>query len=165
MWGQEKQLGASSRGQEGKGVGMGAANSKNTEGSGQMSAFVGKGVKFKGTISYSGTVSIDGYVEGEIHTDGALFIGDEAMIQAKITAGIIFCKGKITGNIVATEHIKLQAPAIIMGNMKTPILSMEDGVVFNGVLEMTHGVREIPQDASVLSIGVVESLNGNRVNV
>ncbi|MCE9536212.1 MAG: polymer-forming cytoskeletal protein, partial [Nitrospirae bacterium] len=32
-------------------------------------AFVGKGVEFKGTISYSGTVRIDGFLDGEIHTD------------------------------------------------------------------------------------------------
>ena len=164
MWGQEKKIGTSSSEQEGKEVVMGAANSTNTEGAGDISAFVGKGVEFKGTISYRGTVRIDGYLDGEIHTDGVLLIGDEAVLQATITAGTIICKGKITGDIVATECIKLRAPAIMTGSIQTPILSMEDGVVFNGALEMAHGVREIPQDAAVLSIGVVDPLNSKRVN-
>ncbi|MDN5940730.1 MAG: polymer-forming cytoskeletal protein [Nitrospira sp.] len=164
MWGQEKKIGTGSREQEGKEVVMGAANSTNTEGAGDISAFVGKGVEFKGSISYSGTVRIDGYVDGEIHTDGVLLIGDEAVLQATITAGTIICKGKITGDIVATECIKLRAPAIMTGSIKTPILSMEDGVMFNGALDMAHGVRELPQDASLLSIGVVEPLNSKRVN-
>ena len=50
------------------------------------------------------------------------------------------------------------------GSIQTPILSMEDGVVFNGALEMAHRVRDLPQDASLLSIGVVEPLNSKRVN-
>lgn len=164
MWGQEKQSGASSREQEGQEAGMGAVISTHTEGAGDISAFVGKGVEFKGTISYSGTVRIDGYLVGEIHTDGVLLIGDEAVIQATITAGTIICKGKITGDIVATECIKLRAPAIMTGSIKTPSLSMEDGVVFNGALDMADDMRNIPQDAAVLSIGVVEPLKSKRVN-
>ena len=86
-----------------------------------------KGVEFKGTISYSGTVRIDGYLDGEIHTDGVLLIGEDAVLQAKITAGTVVCKGKITGDIIVKEQVKLRAPAVVNGSVKTPLLSMEDG--------------------------------------
>ena len=164
MWGQEKKVETSSREQEGKEVAMMAANSTSTEGTGDISAFVGKGVEFKGTISYSGTVRIDGYLDGEIHTDGVLLIGEEAVIQAKITAGTIVCKGKITGDVVAKECVKLRAPAVMNGSIKTPMLSMEDGVLFNGALEMAHSVRDLPRDATLLPIGVITSPNIKRVN-
>ena len=141
MWGQEKNQVPSSNEQEGEEVIMVAANSTFAEGSGDISAFVGKGVEFKGTITYSGTVRIDGYLDGEIHTDGVLLIGEEAVIQAKVTAGTIVCKGKITGDVVAKECVKLRAPAVMNGSVKTPVLSMEDGVLFNGALEMAHSVR------------------------
>jgi cytoskeletal protein CcmA (bactofilin family) len=111
------------------------------EGLEDISAFVGKGVDFKGTISYNGTVRIDGSLEGEIRTDGTLLIGEDAVIQAKISAGIIVCKGKITGDVVARERVKLRAPAVVNGSVKTPILSMEDGVLFNGGLEMGQGTQ------------------------
>ena len=75
-----------------------------------ISAFVGKGVEFKGTISYSGTVRIDGYLDGEIHTDGMLLIGEDAVIQAKITAGTIVSKGKITGEVVAKRVHQTPGP-------------------------------------------------------
>ncbi len=123
---------------------MVAANSTIAEGAGDINAFVGKGVEFKGTITYSGTVRIDGYLDGEIHTDGVVLIGEEAVIQAKITAGTIVCKGKVTGDVVAKECVKLRAPAVMNGSVKTPVLSMEDGVLFNGALEMAHGVRDAP---------------------
>lgn len=115
-------------------------------------AFVGKGVEFKGTISYSGTVRIDGLLDGEIHTDGTLLVGEEAVLTAKVSAGTIVCMGKITGDVVAKEKIKLLAPAVLNGGVKTPMISVEDGVLFNGTLEMTQAIREVSRDTSLRSV-------------
>jgi cytoskeletal protein CcmA (bactofilin family) len=165
MWGQEKKEEMSSNEQEGKEVIMVASNSTIAEGAGDINAFVGKGVEFKGTISYSGTVRIDGYLDGEIHTDGVLLIGEEAVVQAKITAGTIVCKGKVTGDVVAKECVKLRAPAVMNGSVKTPVLSMEDGVLFNGALEMAHdGVCDLPRDATLHPVGMIMPPNIKRVN-
>ena len=164
MWGQEKDEVTSSSEQKGEEVIMVAANSTFSEGSGDISAFVGKGVEFKGTITYSGTVRIDGYLDGEIHTDGVLLIGEEAVIQAKITAGTIVCKGKITGDVIAKECVKLRTPAVMNGSVKTPVLSMEDGVLFNGALEMAHGVRELPREVSLHPVGMIMPPGIKRVN-
>jgi cytoskeletal protein CcmA (bactofilin family) len=109
-------------------------------------AFVGKGVEFKGTISYSGAVRIDGFLDGEIHTDGTLLVGEEAVITAKVSAGTIVCMGKITGDVSASEKIQLLAPAALSGGVKTPMISIEDGVLFNGTLEMTQAVREVSRE-------------------
>jgi cytoskeletal protein CcmA (bactofilin family) len=163
MWGQEKKEEMGSSEPESEEVDKVAASSI-AEGAGDVSAFVGKGVEFKGTISYSGTVRIDGYLDGEIHTDGVLLIGEDAVIQAKITAGTIVCKGKITGDVVAKERVKLRAPAVMNGSVKAPVLSMEDGVLFNGALEMAHGVRELPRDASLHPVGITMPSSIKRVN-
>lgn len=149
--------------QEGGEVAESAA-SPTVEGVGDIIAFVGKGVEFKGTISYSGTVRIDGYLDGEIHTDGVLLIGEDAVIQAKITARAIVCKGKITGDVVAKERVKLRAPAVMNGSVKAPVLSMEDGVLFNGALEMAHGAREVPRGISLPYVGMIMSPGVRRVN-
>ena len=164
MWGQKKNVQTSSREQEGEEVIMVAANSTIADGAGDISAFVGKGVEFKGTISYSGTVKIDGYLDGEIDADGVLLIGEEAVIQANVTARTIVCKGKITGDIVAKARVELRAPAVINGSIKTPILFMDDGVLFNGAIEMAHGVCDIPRKALLLPIGVITPPNIKRVN-
>lgn len=106
-------------------------------GDGEVSAFVGTGVEFKGIIRYNGTVRIDGKVEGEIYTDGVLLVGKEAVITAKISAGSVISRGKITGDIAATEKVKLLTPAALTGSVKAPLLSMDEGVLFNGTMEMT----------------------------
>lgn len=163
MWGQEKKEETSLSEQENGEVAESPA-SPTVEGAGDIIAFVGKGVEFKGTISYGGTVRIDGYLDGEIHTDGVLLIGEDAVIQAKITAGTIVCKGKITGDVIAKERVKLRAPAVMNGSVKAPVLSMEDGVLFNGALEMAHGVHEVHRDTSLPSVGMIMPPGIKRVN-
>ena len=154
MWGQDKQDSRRTTDDKQADAQSESGSSIAKEGM-DLSAFVGRGVEFKGTISYSGTVRIDGSLEGEIRTDGTLLIGEDAVVQAKVSAGTVVCKGKITGDVMAKERVNLRAPAVITGSVKTPMLSMEDGVLFNGGLEMRQGVREVPQGATVHSLGAV----------
>jgi cytoskeletal protein CcmA (bactofilin family) len=119
----------------------------------EVIAFVGKGVEFKGVITYNGTVRIDGRLDGEIHTAGVLMVGQEAVITAKVTAGTVISRGHITGDVVAAGRVRLLAPAILNGSVKTPLLSMEEGVLFNGSLEMAKA--EAPQEARSPAVGSV----------
>ena len=86
--------------------------SNNNDESGDIIAFVGEEVAFKGTIRYQGTVRVDGRLEGEIYTDGNLIIGQKAVITAKIEAGTVTCQGKISGEIVAKKLVKLLVPRL-----------------------------------------------------
>ncbi len=99
-------------------------------------AFIGQGVEFKGTINYKGSVRIDGRLDGELHTEGTLLVGKEAVITAKISAGSVISKGKITGDIEAKEKVLLLSSANMDGSLNTPQLSIEEGVIFNGTIEM-----------------------------
>lgn len=113
-----------------------AQNASTLEPGDKVIAFVGEGVNFKGIISYQGTVRIDGQLEGEIHTDDVLLVGKEAALEAKIEAVTIICQGRITGDIVAREKVQLLSPAGVNRSVKTPSVSMEEGVLFNGTCEM-----------------------------
>jgi cytoskeletal protein CcmA (bactofilin family) len=122
-------------------------------------AFIGKGVAFKGVITYSGTVRIDGTLDGEIHTDGGLIVGPEAVITATITAETVTCEGTITGDVHAGERVTLLAPAVIQGSLKTPVLSIEEGVRMNGTLEMAAVVqREAPRETRPYPVGLPSRL-------
>lgn len=105
----------------------------------EVNAFVGRGVEFKGTIIYNGTIRIDGTMEGEIQTEGCLLVGDGAVLTAKVKAGVVICKGTVTGDIVADDKVQLLSPAVLNGSVATPLLSMEEGVTFNGKVDMTAG--------------------------
>jgi cytoskeletal protein CcmA (bactofilin family) len=109
--------------------------------SGDIIAFVGEEVTFKGTIRYQGTVRVDGRLEGEIYTGGNLIVGQKAVITAKIHAGTIMCQGQITGEIEAKNRVRLLSPAIFNGTITTPLLSMDEGVIFNGTCHMPNKIE------------------------
>jgi cytoskeletal protein CcmA (bactofilin family) len=111
--------------------------SNNHDESDDIIAFVGEEVTFKGTIRYQGTVRVDGRLEGEIYTDGNLIIGQKAVITAKIEAGTVTCQGRITGEILAKNRVKLLSPAVFDGSITSPLLSMDEGVMFNGSCNMS----------------------------
>lgn len=151
MW-KDKQDGRRSDDVDLEGTGS-ALDTSRPESGHDVSAFVGKGVVFKGTITYNGTVRIDGTLEGEIHTDGILLVGEDAVLNAKVSAGTVVCKGKITGDIHAREKMRLRAPAVINGGVTTPMLSMEEGVLFNGTLEMEQQARPVHREATLHQVG------------
>ncbi|MFQ5931003.1 MAG: polymer-forming cytoskeletal protein [Nitrospiraceae bacterium] len=98
--------------------------------------FLGKGVDFKGVVHFDGTVRIDGRLEGEIHTNGTLIVGENAVIKALISAGSLICSGKINGNVNAAEKVELMKPAVLIGDVRSPSISMEPGAHFHGMCDM-----------------------------
>ena len=98
--------------------------------------FLGKGVDFKGVIQFDGTVRIDGCIEGEIHTKGTLIVGENAVIKGIISAGSLICSGKINGTIHAAEKVELMKPAVLIGDVRSPSISMEPGAHFHGMCDM-----------------------------
>ena len=89
-------------------------------------------------------------------------VGEEAVITAKVEAGTIVSKGKITGDVVAKERVKLMAPAVLSGSVKAPIFSIEEGVTFDGTCEMSGGeVVDIQRDPSARQVGA--STNVKRI--
>jgi cytoskeletal protein CcmA (bactofilin family) len=122
-------------------------------GSDEVIAFVGKGVEFKGVITYNGTVRIDGRLDGEIHTDGVLMVGQDAVITARVTAGTVISRGQITGDIEAAGRVRLLSPAVLNGSVKAPVVAIEEGVLFNGSLEMARA--EQPLEGATSPIGSV----------
>ena len=110
-----------------------------------VAAFIGHGVEFKGVIKYKGNVRIDGQLDGEVHANGTLYLGEQAVLRAKISAQAVISKGQITGDITAREKVQLLAPAIIDGSILTPSLLMEEGVTFNGTLEMNGSPSTLPE--------------------
>ncbi len=101
-----------------------------------VAAFIGHGVEFKGIITYQGNVRIDGLLDGEVHANGTLYLGEQAVLTGKITAQAVICKGHITGDITTQDKVQLLAPAVLDGSILTPSLFMEEGVTFNGTIEM-----------------------------
>ena len=102
-----------------------------------IKAYMGEDTKFNGTLNFEGTVRIDGKFEGEVVTSDVLIVGETGEMSADITAGIVVCKGKITGSIVAAEKVEMHTNSRITGNVKCPALHIELGAILDGHCAMS----------------------------
>ena len=57
-------------------------------------------------------------------------------MNAEINAGTVIVNGVVEGNIRATGTIELHQPGLVKGNIDTPSLSMDKGVIFEGSCKM-----------------------------
>jgi|SRR5215469_16893561 len=96
-------------------------------------------VEFKGTIRFTGELAFDGKIDGDIHSEGALNLGDNAVVKGTINAKSVVVRGKVTGNISASEKIDMKTKTELFGDIRAPRLSMEEGVTFVGQTEVNPG--------------------------
>jgi cytoskeletal protein CcmA (bactofilin family) len=112
-------------------------------GGSDLNALLGRGSEFDGKLTFEGTVRIDGKFTGSIVSNDVLVVGEGAKISAEITCGTIIVHGEINGNIKARNTVELHHPAKVRGNVETPVLMVEKGVMFEGQTKM-EGVEKSP---------------------
>jgi cytoskeletal protein CcmA (bactofilin family) len=106
--------------------------------SSDLNALLGRGSEFEGKLTFEGTVRIDGKFTGSIVTGDVLVVGEGAKISAEITCGTIIIHGEVNGNIRAKSAVELHHPAKVRGNVETPSLMVEKGVLFEGQSKMEN---------------------------
>lgn len=94
--------------------------------------------KFEGTLSFDGTVRIDGNFKGDISTNDVLVVGPGAKINAEVHVGSIVINGEVHGNIYAKNSVEIHAPGKVRGNIQTPNLVIDRGVIFEGSAKMEN---------------------------
>ncbi|MGH7992904.1 MAG: bactofilin family protein [Limisphaerales bacterium] len=110
------------------------ADNMNTTGSSKN--VLNSDVEIKGNIKFSGELSLDGKLEGEIHTDGTLQLGDGAIVNGNINAQSVIVRGKVHGNINAREKIEIKSKAELFGDIRASKLVIEEGVTYVGKTEV-----------------------------
>ena len=104
---------------------------------GATSAFLGKGTRITGKLTFEGTVRIEGQVEGEITAQDTLTIGESAVVNAQINGVSVVVDGKVTGDITARKRLEIRAPGKVFGNISAPSLVIHEGVTFEGQCSMS----------------------------
>ncbi len=97
---------------------------------------LGSDVEIKGSLKFTGELSFEGKLEGEIHSDGLLNLGDSAVVNGNIEVQSVVVRGKINGNIVAKEKIDIKAKTELFGDVRAAKLAIEEGVTFVGKIDV-----------------------------
>ncbi len=93
---------------------------------------IGANSVFEGRFAVKGNLRIDGRFEGTALRVDQLQVGPEGKVKADITATNVVVEGIVIGNITATTRILLLSTARVLGDLRTPELIIQDGVVLEG---------------------------------
>lgn len=111
-----------------------------------ISTFLGPGASVDGTLEFQGTIRLDGKVTGNIKSsDGTLIVGEKAFVDAKIEVGIAVIMGEVQGTVDASDRIEVYPPGKVIGDIRAPIISIDEGGQFNGNCVMKN--QEAPSES------------------
>lgn len=115
-----------------------------------IKAFLGPGSRFEGTLSFDEMVRLDGSFSGDISSSDTLVVGETAVIEGNIKVGALIMSGSFKGNIVASSVVELRSPAKVEGSIQTPLLKIEEKVLFNGEIKMAQqgSAAPVPKEQS-----------------
>ena len=116
----------------------------------------------------SGLLRIDGDFSGGVQTGGRVIIGRGGRADCTIDAATVVIGGVMRGTVYASEKVIALETAIIIGNIYSPRIIAESGVILDGAMHVrgTAERGESAEDAgrgeaadAILSEGTVRSKN------
>ena len=111
----------------------------------EISAFLGKETLFEGKMTFEGVFRLDGKFEGEVFDSGTLIVGETAIIKGKIGINTIIINGLVEGDVYAKVRVEIHPTGKVYGKLFTPILTINEGGIFEGHCKM-EGVLDKKED-------------------
>jgi cytoskeletal protein CcmA (bactofilin family) len=99
---------------------------------------IGPSLTITGDITSQEDMTVHGKVNGQITMQqGALVLAPTGSVDAKVHGGKITVHGKLAGDVSATEKVELTETANVTGTLTAPSLVLQDGAIFNGIIDMS----------------------------
>jgi cytoskeletal protein CcmA (bactofilin family) len=102
---------------------------------------IGENSYFTGNFHINGSLRIDGRFEGKYLQAEQLYIGSQGKIKTNINAVSVIIEGLVIGNINATNRVLLMPSAKILGDIKTPELIIQKGVILEGRCAISNDLK------------------------
>ena len=117
----------------------------------RMSVF-GPTLRFKGELRAQEDIKIEGRIEGSIHHQQRVVVGNKGEVVASVNAQSIDVDGKVQGDITARKSVKVSQSAVVRGNIRItqPFITLAGqtapgaGITVEGMISsFDHGVHDI----------------------
>lgn len=119
-------------------------NSQNSNRSLHPFTGIGSSLSINGNVRGNEDLQIDGKVKGTIIIDNhTLTIGPNGQIEADLQAKNIIVKGRVKGNIRASEKVYIQEAAQVFGDIIAADISVMDGAHFEGTAKIQKSHQDV----------------------
>ncbi len=110
------------------------------------SNLIGENSYFTGRFLINGSLRIDGRFEGKYLQADQLYIGPTGKIKTSINAVSVIIEGLVIGNINASSRVLLMPTSKIYGDIKTPELIIQNGVILEGRCTISNDLKSSARD-------------------
>ena len=105
----------------------------------ELDTVLAEDFEFEGEMEFSKPLMLKGKFRGEVRATSDFIVAEGAEVEARIEARVVDIRGKVVGNIEATERIDLLPTACVRGDLTAPQVVIEAGARFNGLCTMYEG--------------------------
>jgi cytoskeletal protein CcmA (bactofilin family) len=107
-------------------------------------AYIGKTIRIKGTVTADEPLTVAGMVEGTITVNGhPLTITAEGTLNADAMADAILVEGTVTGSLIAKSRMTLRNASKVTGEIHSPVLAVEEGATIQGKVDAGSRKKEL----------------------
>lgn len=107
---------------------------------------IGERSCFEGKFLINGTIQINGKFEGSVLKVEQIFVGPGGRVKANLEASSIVIEGIVIGNIKAATRVMLLPTARVVGDLRTPELIIQNGVILEGRCLISNNLNAPPKD-------------------
>ena len=108
---------------------------------------LGPSVEFSGELSGHEDICIEGLIDGTVHfPNNQVVVGPKGRVNGDIFAETIVIAGEVNGNLLGNAKVLLKQTGNVLGDIKAHRVSLEDGAVFKGSIEMQADVENDKMD-------------------
>ena len=104
----------------------------------ELNTIIGRGSVFEGTLQVQNSLRVDGRVQGNVQVGDSLIVGKEGEIDGEVRVRNAVIGGKVRDKVLANGKVVLEAKSVVVGEIKTSRLVIEDGAVFEGRCTMSE---------------------------
>ena len=111
-------------------------NLPSPEASAEVATSIAAGTRLVGRLAGQEDVRLHGTIEGSVRLAQTLYIEPEGVALAEIFAHDVVVSGTVVGNIHAESAVVLTASARVVGDIRSPRVSVEPGAALRGSISM-----------------------------
>ena len=138
-------------------------------------SLIAAGCVLDGTFSFSGPLTIAGHLKGHVQAEGLVIIEDVGQLEGTLTAAVIIIRGKVSGDVTATESLEIWSGSNVHGRVHARNVSVEEGSILTADLVVSSDLpaayintpavsdADIPMEQPVLTDRPASPLPGSNL--
>ena len=101
-----------------------------------INTIIGEESEVKGTLHSQGSIRIEGNFEGEVISQGEVYLGANSHVKANVFGQKVIIAGEVHGNVEAVKGLKITKTGKVYGDITGDRLIVEEGGIYKGKVNM-----------------------------